>query len=95
MKKLLKILPVVMVVCLVATSVFAVSVPNSMPNGTASTTVSKLTGNVWSTVVTVVQVLAVGCVVFAGLRYMFAFIPKRFLGGRLKRVSAESVFSCP
>ena len=28
--------------------------------------------DVWATVVTVVQVLAVACVVFAGLRYMFA-----------------------
>lgn len=72
MKKLLKILPVVMVVCLVATSVFAVSVPNSLPGGTASNTVTSVTGNIWSTVSTIVQVLAVGAVVFAGLRYMFA-----------------------
>ena len=74
MKKLLKILPVVMVVCLVATSVFAVTVPNSSDLGTSagSNTVKQLTQNIWGTVITIVRVLAVGCVVFAGLRYMFA-----------------------
>ena len=37
-----------------------------------SAAVGKLAGNVWKTVQTVVQVLAIGAIVFAGVRYMFA-----------------------
>ena len=33
--------------------------------------------NTWATVVVIVQILAVGCVVFAGLRYMFASADQR------------------
>lgn len=74
MKKLLKILPVVMVVCMVVTSVFAITVPNStdLSGGAASNTVSSAAKGAWQTVVTIVRILAVAAVVFAGLRYMFA-----------------------
>lgn len=75
MKKLLKILPVIMVVCLVLTSVFAVGKPDmdELTNGgNQSETVRLTVANIWKTINTVVQVLAVGAVVFAGLRYMFA-----------------------
>ena len=73
MKKLTKILPVVMVLCMVLTSVFAVSTDfNDLNSGTASTQVSNLTYDIWGTVIVVVRVLAVAAVVFAGLRYMFA-----------------------
>lgn len=77
MKKLIKILPVVMAVCMVLTSVFAVSVPKpgdlQAPEGQGTATVVTNTARgVWSTVITIVQILAVAAVVFAGLRYMFA-----------------------
>lgn len=73
MKKLIKILPVVMVVCMVLTSVFAVGADfENINSGTASGTVSNLTLDIWATVVVVVRILAVAAVVFAGLRYMFA-----------------------
>lgn len=73
MKKLMKILPVVMVVCMVFTSVFAVSTDfSNLNSGTASDKVSGLTYDLWGTVIVVVRVLAVAAVVFAGLRYMFA-----------------------
>lgn len=75
MKKLLKILPVVMVVCLVFTGVFAIGSDNldsAIGGGTGNTQVTGVAKNVWSTVVTIVQILAVAAVVFAGLRYMFA-----------------------
>ena len=75
MKKIMKVLPVVMVVCLVVTSVFAVSVPNDNDlkgNGQGSTTVTGAATKAWNTVITIVQILAVAAVVFAGLRYMFA-----------------------
>ena len=74
MKKLLKILPVVMIVCMVVTSVFAINVPTGDLTGghTGATNVTTAARGVWATVVTIVQILAVGAVVFAGLRYMFA-----------------------
>ena len=74
MKKLLKILPVVMVVCMVVTSVFAVSVPtdDELEGGSPATNVELAAKGIWKTVVTIVQILSVAAVVFAGLRYMFA-----------------------
>ncbi len=73
MKKLMKVLPVVMVVCMVVTSVFAVSIPNASDiQGTGSATIEGAAKGIWGTVITIVQILAVAAVVFAGLRYMFA-----------------------
>ena len=75
MKKLLKILPVVMVVCMVVTSVFAITVPSNDDLVGGQEGASVITGaaqNVWATVITIVQILAVAAVVFAGVRYMFA-----------------------
>ena len=73
MKKLIKVLPVVMVVCLVLTSVFAVSTDfTDLNKGSASEGVTNVATNIWQTVVTIVRILAVAAVVFAGLRYMFA-----------------------
>jgi len=75
MKKLIKILPVVLMVCLVFTSAYAIGVPNSgslTGNQNGASGVINTAQNIWATVVTVVQILSVAAVVFAGLRYMFA-----------------------
>jgi len=75
MKKLMKILPVVMVACMVVTSVFAVSannLQNVLQGGNTANTITDTARGIWKTVVTIVQILAVAAVVFAGLRYMFA-----------------------
>ena len=74
MKKLLKVLPVMLVLALVLTNVFALDdeYKNVLSNGNASGTVSDITGNIWSTIKVVAYVLAVGTIVFAGLKYMFA-----------------------
>ena len=72
MKKLLKILPVMFVISLVLTNVFALDSNINIPGGRPSGTVSDLTGNIWSTIKVVAYVLAVGTIVFAGLKYMFA-----------------------
>lgn len=74
MKKFMKILPVVLVACFAITSVFAVSVPSGDLTGGATGigNVNSAVKNVWATVITIVQILAVAAVVFAGLRYMFA-----------------------
>ena len=61
---------------MVVTSVFAIDVPSSgsaLTGGqTGAGTVTGAAQNVWATVITIVQILAVAAVVFAGLRYMFA-----------------------
>ena len=75
MKKLLKILPVVIMVCFAFTSAFAVSAGNLDQVIQGGTAASKITGtarNIWQTVATIVQILSIAAVVFAGLRYMFA-----------------------
>lgn len=72
MKKLLKVLPVMFVLALTLTNVFALAPDVVVPTGTPSGTVNTVTGNIWSTVSVIVYVLALGAVVFAGLRYMFA-----------------------
>jgi type IV secretory pathway VirB2 component (pilin) len=71
MKKLLKVLPVMFVLSLVLTNVFALA-NVTMPAGNASNTVNVLTGNIWATVSVVIYVLAIAAIVIAGLRYMFA-----------------------
>lgn len=74
MKKLIKILPVVLMVCLVATNVFGVSVPpdDVMGSAGANNQVVDTVRSIWGTVAVIVQILSIACVVFAGLRYMFA-----------------------
>lgn len=74
MKKLIKILPVVMVACFALTSVFAIpsNVSNAITGGNAANAITDASQNVWQTVVTIAQILSVAAIVFAGLRYMFA-----------------------
>lgn len=74
MKKLMKVLPVVMVLCMVCTSVFAIGTNfgDLTQNQSGAGTVTNAAGSMWATVVTIVQILAIAAVVFAGLRYMFA-----------------------
>ena len=76
MKKLIKILPVVMVVCMVLTSVFASGTGIDLPSATnpvgggsdSIDTFDDAANRVWNTVINVVRILAIAAVVFAGLR---------------------------
>ena len=80
-KIFLRVLPVLMI-CLVMFSFTFVFAANNVSEpikpgqitsrGNASGSIESVTGSIWKTVVTVIQVLAVAAVVFAGLRYMFA-----------------------
>ena len=76
MKKILILLPVIVVCIMFATSIFALNIDNvDNPfnnNGQGIAEVDKAVKNVWSTVLVLVQILAVAAVVFAGLRYMLA-----------------------
>lgn len=49
------------------------------PNGgnDVITGVTGLTDKIWATAITIVQTLAIGCVVFAGVRYMYASADKK------------------
>lgn len=75
MKKfMLRAIPVLFVaVLIIGNYVFAANATNGLPlNGTASNTASKLVGRIWGTVFMILRVLAVGAIVFAGVKYMFA-----------------------
>ena len=77
MKKMNKIMIVLMLVVVAfsfVAPVFGVTFdPDVLKNAQgASNDVESLVNSVWGTVALVVQVLAIACVVFAGLRYMFA-----------------------
>ena len=75
MKKLLKVLPVVFVICLFATSVFALDANQAavtVTGGSAANGIKATAQNAWQTVASVLQILSVAAVVFAGVRYMFA-----------------------
>lgn len=74
MKKILKVLPIVLAVCLIFTSIYAVDRPgnNILNQGKVDTNIQKKAVGVWKTIASVIQVLAIAAVVFAGLRYMFS-----------------------
>lgn len=71
-KIMLRVLPVLLLVVVVlASNVFAVS--TDMPKeGTKIDSISSTASNVWSTLLVIFQILAIGAIVFAGIRYMFA-----------------------
>lgn len=74
-KIMLRVLPVLMVLLLViTTNVFASSPisPTIKVEGNGIGTVDKTAGNIWRTVTLILQICAVGAIVFAGVRYMFA-----------------------
>ena len=72
MKKVLTVIMVLVLAVFMTTSVYA-DKPTGIynPNAVNGTLKSKLK-DVWATISVLVQIGAVGCVVFAGLRYMFA-----------------------
>lgn len=76
MKKILMSLPVIIAFAIIIANVFALDIGNvDNPfnnNGQGIPDVDKAVKNIWSTVIIIVQILAVAAVVFAGLRYMFA-----------------------
>ena len=57
-------------------SVFAITTDQTPSNpynpGSVNSQVATTTKNAWATIRVIVQIAAVACVVFAGLRYMFA-----------------------
>lgn len=76
MKKLLKILPIMLIICLALNSVFALTVPGSAAELAGEQKgvdgVNTASQKVWATIMNILQILAIAAVVFAGVRYMFA-----------------------
>lgn len=78
-KKAMLICMMVIIMCAFVSATFAAGKPN-LPNGNGGRNtlpIVKSLGRTWATVVVVVQILSVGLVVFAGLRYMFASADKK------------------
>lgn len=71
MKKILMAIMIVTVIGVFLGQVLAVTDPGYNP-GLVDDNIKGKTADVWATVAVVVRVAAVACVVFAGLRYMFA-----------------------
>lgn len=71
MKKILMAIMFITIIALPLIHVSAVTDPGYNP-GLVPGEMKEATQNVWATVVVVVRVVAVACVVFAGVRYMFA-----------------------
>lgn len=75
MKKILLAIMLVMVIAATTVGVYADKITVVAPTYNDSLVpdkIEKATKNIWATVVILVRVAAVACVVFAGLRYMFA-----------------------
>ena len=79
LKKVLVVCAIFMLFVSIINSSFAVTADfdkiGTLSNSSAAKSSNDVTNaakNVWSTVVTLVQILAVAAVVFAGVRYMFA-----------------------
>jgi protein-S-isoprenylcysteine O-methyltransferase Ste14 len=71
-KIFLKVMPVLMVVVLMSTSVFGIQ-PNLPATGNNSLgKITGLAGSIWNTVATIIQILAIAAIIIAGVRYMFA-----------------------
>ena len=76
MSRILKMMPVLIIVVLVVEFVFVpvfADISVSFPSSSGSVQkVDNSAKKIWGTVTTIVQILAFAAVVFAGLRYMFA-----------------------
>ena len=77
MKKfMLRVMPIVLVALVVlAGPVFALDIDNTFNHAndaSATDTAGRVINNVWGTVLTVLQILAVAAIVFSGVKYMFA-----------------------
>jgi succinate dehydrogenase/fumarate reductase cytochrome b subunit len=71
-KIFLRILPILMVVVLMSSSVLGINaeIPTTTNNKLGG--VTDLAGSIWNTVAIVLQIAAIAAIVVAGVRYMFA-----------------------
>lgn len=77
-----KIMASIMLICMAVfvgftTTVFAVNASFPAEAGSVSSKLTMAFGNTWQSVMTIVQIVSVATVVFAGVRYMFASAERR------------------
>lgn len=74
MKKfMLRVMPIVLVaLVMMGGSIFAYSVDTSLTNPSGSIGLENNVSKIWGTVLTIMRILAVAAIVFAGVKYMFA-----------------------
>ncbi len=80
MKKTIKLVAIFLILIAMTNSVFAASTDIEVTAdfaGTASDKVKEVSGSIWATVATIVQILAVGAIVGSGLTYMFSSADKK------------------
>lgn len=79
MKNIIKIVILMVVMAFLGLNfVYGVNYPVDPNAGSQTITgVTNLADRIWATAITIVQALAIGCVVFAGLRYMYASADKK------------------
>lgn len=71
-KVFLRVMPILMVVVVMASSVFGIDPGIPTTNGSKLEGVTNLAGSLWSTAAIIIQILAIAAIVIAGVRYMFA-----------------------
>lgn len=77
MKKVFAMLMLVLVISVVLNNVFAVVTDPGYDPSLINGNLKKKVKSIWATVAKIVQIASVACVVFAGLRYMFASSDQR------------------
>ena len=77
-KIFMKVFPVLLLIAVIlSTTIFGATVDTNMDStittsATGSQTLNNVAMTIWKTVKVILQILAVGAVIFAGVRYMFA-----------------------
>lgn len=71
-KIMLRVLPIILVLAVVTTNVFGITVGLPNTGTTKINGVANLANSLWNTVSVIVQILAIAAIVLAGVRYMFA-----------------------
>jgi len=68
----IRIMPVLMVVVIMSSSVFGISPSLPSTGGNQLSGITDLAGSLWKTASVIIQILAIAAIVIAGVRYMFA-----------------------
>ena len=67
-----RVMPVLMVIVIMASSVFGISPSLPTTGGNELNGITNLAGSIWKTASVIIQILAIAAIVIAGVRYMFA-----------------------
>lgn len=74
-KNILKVIPIIIMFCIISTNVLGFGngfSPNAIPGGVVVNEIKSPVQKAWGTISLILQVCAVGGIIFTGVRYMFA-----------------------